>query len=247
MVRAKLGYVLAAVFACATIVTAAEGGRAEKWRCAAPDQVALLMAGRPPAGAVVLFSGDQDQIHDLWYERYSTNPAGWTVAGGIATPNGHDISTKHEYRDAYVHVEFRCPADENGNPRGHGNSGVGLQGRYEVQILNSYGKQPEKHECAAFYDEKPPMVNACRKAGDWQTFDIIFRAPRFDGTGKLTENPRATVFQNGVLVQNNEEFSGMTGIQYGQYKEMTKTGPLILQGDHDPVQFRNVWIVPLGG
>ena len=99
-------------------------------------------------------------------------------------------------------------------------------------------------QCGAIYGQYPPQVNVCRPPGEWQTYDIIFRAPRFDDAGKVTAKARATVFQNGILVQNNEEFNGPTGIQYSQYKDEVKTGPLILQGDHDPVQFRNVWIVP---
>ena len=96
------------------------------------------------------------------------------------------------------------------------------------------------------YSQKAATRNASRRPGEWQTYDIIFRAPRFDAaTKQVTEKPRATIFHNGVLVQNNAEFTGMTGIQYGEYKAMAPTGPLVLQGDHDAVQFRNVWVVPL--
>ncbi len=215
----------------------------------APDAAMTVfsLSAQPPKGAILLFTGHADQIRDNWYQRYTNNPAAWTVdAHGVATPNKADITSKQEFGDCYVHVEFRTPVDENGKTIGEGNSGVGLQGRYEVQILDSYGKQqPGKEDGGGFYSEKPPKVNASRKPGEWQTYDIIFRAPRFDDNGQLTEKPRATVFQNGIVVQDNEEFTGMTGIQYGEYKEMTKTGPLVLQGDHDPVQFRNVWIVPL--
>jgi hypothetical protein len=207
--------------------------------------VALALPTHPPKGAIILYSGKPEELHDLWYKRYSTDPAGWTIGNdGVATPNHTDIATRQEFGDCFVHVEFCEPTDAAGKTIGDGNSGVGFQGRYEVQILDSYGKAPEAHQCGALYSQKKPIVIASKKPGEWQTYDIIFRAPRFDDAGKVTEKARATVFQNGILVQNNEEFNGPTGIQYSQYKGEVKSGPLILQGDHDPVQFRNVWIVP---
>jgi len=197
------------------------------------------LSTEPPDGAVVLFGGKAEQMRDNWYARRSTEPAGWTVDDkGVATPNKRDISSKQEFGDCCLHVEFCEPLE------GHGNSGVGMQGRYEVQILNSYGKKPESHECGAFFDQTPPKVIASKPAGKWQTFDIFFRAPRFDANGKVVENARATVYQNGVLIHQDEEFKGPTGIQYEQYKDEAPTGPIVLQGDHDAVQFRNVWIVP---
>ncbi len=125
----------------------------------------------PPEGAIVLFGGKSEQMRDNWYARRSTDPPGWTVDDkGVATPNKRDISSKQEFGDCYLHVEFREPL------QGSGNSGVGLQGRYEIQILNSYGKKPEAHECGAIYSQTPPMVIASKPAGEWQTYDIFFRA-----------------------------------------------------------------------
>jgi hypothetical protein len=193
----------------------------------------------PPEGATVLFGGKAEDMQNNWYARRSTKPAGWKVDDqGVATPNRRDITSKQEFGDCYLHVEFCVPK------RGNGNSGVGLQGRYEIQIENSYGKKPEKHQCGAFYDQTPPKVIASKPAGEWQSFDIFFRAPRFDADGKLTEKARATVYQNGVLLHEDEEFRGPTGIHYEQYKGEVPKGPVVLQGDHGPVQFRNVWIVP---
>ena len=120
-----------------------------------------------------------------------------------------------------------------------------MQGRYEIQIMDSYGGKPTVHGCGAFYSQKPARVNACKKAGEWQSFDIIFRAPRLNEEGQVVERARATVFHNGVLIHNNEEFAGPTGIQYGQFKGEAALGPIILQGDHDPVEFRNIWLVTL--
>jgi hypothetical protein len=193
----------------------------------------------PPEGAIVLFGGKPEQMRDNWYARRSTNPAGWAVDDkGVATPNKRDISSKQEFGDCYLHVEFCEPLKSGGN------SGVGMQGRYEIQILNSYGKKPEAHECGAFYSQTPPKVIASKPAGEWQTYDIFFRAPRFDAAGKLVEKARATVYQNNVLLHEDAEIKGPTGIQYEQYKGEVAKGPIVLQGDHDTVQFRNVWIVP---
>lgn len=219
----------------------AAGQAAPAASATATAPVALPLPTQPPRGAIVLFGGRADQLQSNFYRRYTTNPANWTVDNnGVATPQKADIATRREFGDCYLHVEFRTP------PGMGGNSGIGFQGRYELQILGDYGKTPESHGSAALYSQKASMVNASKRSGEWQTYDIIFRSPRFDAAGtQVTEKPRATVFHNGVLVQNNAEFTGMTGIQYGQYKAMTPTGPLVLQGDHDPVQFRNVWIVPL--
>jgi hypothetical protein len=213
---------------------------------AASIPVKVSLSTQPPKGAILLFTGKPDQITSGFYKRYSKDPAGWTVdADGVANPNKTDITSKQEFGDCFVHADFRIAVDANGKAIGHGNSGVGLQGRYEIQILDSYGKKPEAHECGALYSQKPPLVIASKKAGEWQTYDIIFRAPRFGADGKVTDQPRVTVIQNGILIQNNNDFNGMTGIQYGEYKEAVKTGPIILQGDHDVVQFRNVWVAPL--
>jgi hypothetical protein len=194
---------------------------------------------KPPAGAIVLFGGKAEQMRDNWYARRSLKPAGWTVDDqGVATPNHRDISSKQEFGDCYLHVEFCEPLTSTGN------SGVGMEGRYEIQILNSYGKQPEAHECGAYYSETPPRVIASKPAGQWQTYDIFFRAPRFDANDKLVEKARATVYQNGIVIHEDEEIQGPTGIQYEQYKGEVPKGPIVLQGDHDTVRFRNVWIVP---
>ncbi len=193
----------------------------------------------PPEGAIVLFGGKAEQMRDNWYARRSKDPAGWKVDDkGVATPNKRDVSSKQEFGDCYLHVEFCEPLT------GSGNSGVGMEGRYEIQILNSYGKQPESHECGAYYSQTPPKVIASKPAGEWQTFDIFFRAPRFDAEGKRVEKARATVYQNGILIHEDEEIQGPTGIQYEQYKGEVPKGPIVLQGDHDTVLFRNVWILP---
>jgi hypothetical protein len=212
------------------------------------------LSSAPPEGAVVLLPAKGDAASALkvnWYKRYTTDAPEWVVEkDGSVHPTKaakYDLTSRSEFGDCYLHVEFKTPEGETGGiAAGGGNAGVSFLGRHEIQILNDWGKPgTESHGCAALYSQKAALVNACKKPGEWQTYDIVFRAPRFGADGKATEMPRATVFLNGVLVQNNEAFTGMTGIQYGQYKEMAATGPISLQGDHDPVTFRNLWVVPI--
>ena len=240
---AALAVACVAAAGCALTATRMQAASGQDSPGRPPVPLALPVAA--PAGAKELITGKPDQLKTFWVQRYTQNPAGWTAdSTGAVTPNKSDIATREEFGDCYVHVEYRTPADANGNPVGTGNAGIGLQGRYEIQMMSSFGQPARRNGNASMYNQRPPRVNASRKAGEWQSFDIVFRAPRFDAAGQVTEKPRATVFHNGVLVHNNEEFTGMTGIQYDQYKEMTKTGPIVLQGDHDPVQFRNLWVIP---
>ncbi|MHC4808639.1 MAG: 3-keto-disaccharide hydrolase, partial [Planctomycetota bacterium] len=151
--------------------------------------------------------------------------------------------------DVRAHIEFMVPRGSN--------SGVYFMGRYEIQILDSWGKkQPTFSDCGGIYqrwDDKrtpkgyegrPPRVNASLPPGQWQTFDVIFRAPRFDKTGKKIANARfVKVIHNGILVHRNAEVTGPT--RAGTYRDEKPRGPLMLQGDHGPVAYRNIWIVPL--
>ncbi len=211
-----------------------------------PAPIALSLPSQPPSGALVLFGGTEEDLKKHWYRRGSTEEPTWVVGSdGSMAPRRTDITSRAEFADCYLHVEFRPTVDEQGRTRGHGNAGVGLQGRYEIQIMDSFSAEPSASGCGSFYSQKPPRVNACKKAGEWQSYDIIFRAPRFDAEGKVVERARATVFQNGVLIHANEEFSGPTGIQYGEFKGESPRGPIVLQGDHDPVEFRNIWVIPL--
>lgn len=198
---------------------------------------ALEIGAKAPAGASVLLDGTVSTLKANWFKRYTKNDAGWTVSDGAYNNDGSDITSKKEYGDCTMFVEFRTPKT------GDGNAGVSFQGRYEIQIFENFGKTPDKHNSAALYDQRPANINACKPAGEWQSYLIIFRAPRFDANGAVTEKARATVIHNGVIVQNNESFTGPTGIQYREYKGEAPKGPLSLQGDHGKVQFRNLWVV----
>lgn len=227
---------LARMAALPLVALAAVGVHAQD---AKPLPPAIPLPTAAPKGAIVLLDGKAETFAAQWLKRNSAEPAGWTFADGVVTPNRTDITSKQSFGDFFLHVEFKCPTT------GHGNAGIGLQGRYEVQIYASHGQKPENTNAAAFYSQKPASVEASKPAGEWQTYDIVFRAPRFNAEGKVVEPARATVFFNGVLVHANNDFLGPTGIQYGDFKDMAKTGPIVLQGDHDAVQYRNIWVIPL--
>jgi hypothetical protein len=195
----------------------------------------------PPSDAVVLFDGTS---LDGW-TRVDGSPPGWQAEGkpgGVMTivPGSGSIISRVTFADAQVHVEFMTPAPAaQGQDRG--NSGVYLQGRYEIQVLDSYQNQTyPTGQCGAVYGQHVPLVNACRSPGEWQTYDIVFRAPRFNEQGEKTRSARVTVFHNGVLIHNDAEVSGPTGA--APVKETPDPGPLFLQDHGHPVQYRNIWI-----
>ena len=213
-----------------------------------PNQAGDEAPVPPPKapGVVVLFSGKAEDLTANWLKRGTDQPAAWKVEDGALISGGGDIVTRQEFGDFQLHIEFRTPNMPNATGQGKGNSGIGIFSRYEVQVLDSYGIEvPGKGDCGAVYSLSAPLVNACRPPEVWQTFDIIFRAPRFDANNAMVAKPVVTVIQNGVVIQNNVEIPGMTGIQYQQFKEPGKTGNILLQDHGNRVGYRNIWIVPL--
>jgi hypothetical protein len=210
---------------------------------AAPEGEPRVVDPDPlPSDAIVLFDGE-----DLsqWKSDKDGGPAKWEVKDGAATVNGTGyISTKQSFGDCQLHIEWATPAVVKGEGQGRGNSGVYLQGRYEIQILDSYiNKTYYDGQAGAVYKEYAPLVNVCRKPGEWQAYDIIYHAPRFDDAGKLLKPGRVTVLQNGVLIQDNVEIKGPTGAAgEPKYTAHPLKQPLTLQDHHNPVRFRNIWI-----
>jgi Domain of Unknown Function (DUF1080) len=199
-------------------------------------------AGTPPSDAVVLFDGkDLSQ-----WQHKDGSAAKWKVENGYAevVPKAGFIYTKQPFGDCQLHVEFREPTPPHGDSQDRGNSGVFLQGLYEVQVLDSYdNKTYADGQASAIYGQYPPLVNAARPPGEWQSYDIIFHAPRFSADGKLLRPARFTVLQNGVLTQDNVEPVGPT--EHGErppYKQTPEKLPLALQDHGDPVRYRNIWI-----
>lgn len=202
----------------------------------------------PPEGAVVLFNGT-GLSH--WVKRRGgaeNEPAAWPIQedGAAMVSQGGDILSRETFADFYLHLEFCCPdSPPHITGQGRGNSGVFLQGRYEIQVLDSYniGKEPGKGDCGALYNHAAPLVNACRPPETWQAYDILFRASRFDEKGAKTENARVTAFQNGLVIHNNVEVPRQTG--GARDEDYAHPGPLMLQDHGNPVRFRNIWVLPL--
>jgi len=166
------------------------------------------------------------------------------VRDGYAEVNGTgSILTKEQFGNVQLHVEWATPAKVESESQGRGNSGVFMMGRYEIQVLDSYENRTYADgQASALYGQYPPLVNACRKPGEWQTYDIVFRAPRF-ADGKLVKPARATVFQNGVLTQDAQEFLGRTEHRkVGEYAAHEAALPIGLQDHGNPVRYRNIWI-----
>ncbi len=198
----------------------------------------------PPSDAIVLFDGSN---LNQWRDKKTGEAAPWTVANGVATSAKNDIVTTNQFGDLQLHLEFREPAPPKGSGQGRGNSGVFLMGRYEIQVLDCYdNKTYADGSTGAVYAQHPPLVNACRKPGDWQTYDIIFNVPHFDTDGRLITPGYATVFHNGVVVQNHQAIRGDTNWRsVGEYKSHDSTGPLALQFHGNAVAFRNIWVRPV--
>lgn len=196
------------------------------------------LGAQPPADAVVLFDGSSAKA---WTAGGKDCP--WKLEGGYMEVNGGgSIETREHFGDVQLHVEWASPAKVESSSQGRGNSGVFLMGRYEIQILDSF-ENPTYADggAAALYGQFPPLVNVSRGPGEWQSYDIFFRAPRFQGD-TLVEPARVTVLHNGVLVHNNQAFLGATRHRdVATYASHAEAGPIGLQDHGNPVRFRNIW------
>ena len=218
----------------------------------APSDAIVLFDGTDLAGWQAMqlrIAGDMpgmvESIADYVPGR-ATEPARWEVANGVMTvaPGTGAIETKQAFGDVQVHLEWNAPVAEGKSGQGYSNSGVFFMGLYEVQILNSYKNETYNNgQASSVYKQHIPLVNASRAPGEWQSYDIIFIAPRFSEKGRLVSPARITVFHNGVLVQNSVELLGPTTyIGASHYTPHPEKMPLALQDHGDPVQFRNIWI-----
>ena len=201
-------------------------------------------AEAPPSDAVVLFDGS-----DLAAWAGRDGDARWQVEDGYMEVNGSgSIRTRESFGDCQLHIEWAAPAEVSSGSQGRGNSGVFLMGRYEVQVLDSYQNRTYPDgQAAALYGQSPPLVNACRPPGEWQSYDIVFEAPRFEG-GELVEPAYATVIHNGVVVHHRKALLGATTHRrVAAYSPHGAEGPIELQDHGNPVRFRNIWVRPLGG
>lgn len=201
--------------------------------------------GAPPSDAVVLFDG---RDLSLWAGD-SGQAAPWKVENGYAeiAPESGNIHTRRGFGDCQLHIEWMAPVPPHGDGQERGNSGVYLMGRYEVQVLDSYDNRTYADgQAAAVYGQYPPLVNASRPPGEWQSYDIVFHRPRFDAQGTLLSPARLTVLHNGVLVQDDVELSGPTAHQRRPpYSVHPDRLPLLLQNHENAVRYRNIWIRPI--
>lgn len=202
-------------------------------------------ASRPPSDAIVLFDGrnlnEWLSAKDSTAAKWQLNPdSSMTVLRGAG-----DIMTKRSFGDCQLHFEWRTPPVAANSPtgQGRGNSGVFFQNRYEVQVLDSYENRTYSNgQASAVYKQHIPLVNACRPPGDWQTYDIVYTAPRFNADGVQVASGRVTVIHNGVLTQNNVEIKGTTEYIGLPKVEAHGKAPIKLQDHGDPISYRNIWI-----
>ena len=211
-------------------ISVRDGGGTEVAVLKKVERKSPTLGATPPAGAVVLFDG---RNADAWEKGRIED--GLLVAG---------TTSKLKFRDHKVHIEFRLPYQPEDRGQGRGNSGIYLQGRYEVQMLDSFGLTGEHNECGGIYSVKKPDVNMCLPPLAWQTYDIEYKAAVFAEDGKkVVSNPRVTVKHNGVTIHDNVELPGERVTTAAPNQPDAKPGPVYLQDHGNPVRYRNIWVV----
>jgi hypothetical protein len=205
----------------------------------------------PPSDAIVLFDGKD--LHNWVSANDTTRPAAWTVDSGVFTvkPGAGNIQTRQRFEDYQLHLEWREPVEDSTKHKGqdYGNSGLFLaslgkgDAGYELQILDSYhSKTYTNGQAGSLYKQYPPLVNACKPAGQWQTYDVIWKAPRFNADSSLKSPATVTAFQNGVLIQNHAVLKGVTLYIGHPYYLKHGPSPIKLQDHHHLVSYRNIWV-----
>jgi len=196
---------------------------------------------KPPAGAAVLlpFAPGRKPSLDAW-----TNATWGPLPDGSVRVGKGSTRTKRQFGDCRIHLEFRTPYERDRLGQGRGNSGVYVQTRFEVQVLDSFGLVSTYQDCGAIYKVSPPLVNACLPQLAWQTYDITFRAARISPDNKTLQRARITVLHNGIKIQDAVELPEW---KHGKAKDGIQQGSLLLQDHHNPVQYRNIWLVEVPG
>lgn len=243
---------LAAAALTAACSGSASGQDPVEWPVHSPDrpQPPVVEPGpypgsfAPPSDAVVLFDGTSLAAWRTADD--AARPVGWRVEDGYfeVVRGGGNIATAQAFGDIQLHLEWMAPSPPSGEGQGRGNSGVFFMSQYELQVLDSYQNTTYADgQAAAIYGQRPPLVNASRPPGEWQTYDVVFRAPRFGEDGAVAEPATMTVFHNGVLVHDGAVLIGATAHQRrASYSPHADRLPLMLQDHGDPVRFRNIWL-----
>lgn len=198
-----------------------------------------------PSDAIVLFDGKD---FSKWKSSKTGGAVQWTAAEGAMTvkPGTGDIETVDQFDDYQLHIEFRTPAQVKGSSQGRGNSGIFMQGKYELQVLDSYNNRTYSNgQAGSIYKQTMPLVNASRRPGEWQVYDVIYTSPRFNKDGMIIHPAYITVLHNGVVVQNHTPIYGTTPYIGKPQYEVHGKGPIRLQDHNNPTSFRNIWIRPL--
>lgn len=247
MRSALLSFALALSFASMAAAQDPYGPIADL-KLAKPEDAEDQPSVAPPPGAVVLFDG---KGLDAWTRR-DGKPAGWKLVDGNAMQvSGGDIITKEKFDGSFkLHVEFRVPYMPKAGGQGRGNSGVYLQGRYEVQVLDSYGLKSQNNDCGGIYTVAAPLVNACKAPTVWQSYDIDYTAPKCDGK-QITEPAVMSVLHNSQKIHDNVRIANkrdgkevpVTNTTSGLGGDPCSPGPILLQDHGNPVQYRNIWVV----
>jgi Domain of Unknown Function (DUF1080) len=239
----------ASVFALSIVFISACGQQAgdpkatEVWE-PVPKVITPAVANKPPSDAAVLFDGKN---FSNWQAEKDGSPAKWKLekdGSMYAVKGAGNIQTKQAFGSCQLHVEWRTPAKVEGEGQGRGNGGIFLMGLYELQVLDSYENITYPNgQAGSIYKQHIPLVNACLKPGEWQTYDIIFTAPKFNKDSSLASPARFTVLQNGVLIQNNVEVKGPTlYIGIPKYTAHSEKRQLVIQDHNNTTSYRNIWI-----
>ena len=255
MIRRKRDLVVATIGTSCTLMlvaSTAAGQKVKDWPIHSMDRpqpgivIPAPLSGPvpPPSDATVIFNGED--LSGWRSAGDSAQPAKWRIANGYmeVEPGSGNIQTRDGYGDVQLHVEFATPVEVAGEGQERGNSGVYLMATYEIQVLDSYrnATYPDG-QAAAVYGQHPPLVNASRAPGEWQTYDIIFHRPRFDAKKKLLSPARVTVIHNGVLVQDNVTLTGPTGHHARPpYRYHAPAMPILLQDHGNKTRYRNIWL-----
>ena len=240
-------WLIALAVAFISVPALAQYGDISDLKVARPEDKQDVKPTPPPQGATVLFDGTEKSLEQNW-ENQGGGKAAWKVKDGAAQVGGGSIVTKEKFDEPiHLHVEFRTPYEPKKQGQARGNSGVYLQGRYEVQVLDSYGIPIEKYamgDCGSIYGVAVAKQNACKAPTVWQSYDIEFHPPTFDASGKKTAPARMTVIHNGVKIHDDQEIN-VDNTTAGMGGDPKTPGPIMLQDHGDPVQYRNVWVKKL--
>ncbi len=237
-------YLTTLFFACSLFVANAQitDPKATEVWTPEPRVVTPGVGTQPPSDAIVLFKGTDWKE---WNTLKDSAAVGWSLedGAGMVKPGVGNIRTNRSFGDVQLHLEFSAPTVVKGDGQGRGNSGVFLQSRYEVQVLDSYQNRTYSNgQVGAIYKQSIPLVNPSRKPGEWQTYDILYTAPRFNGDGLLVSPARVTVLLNGIVIQLNTEIKGTTEYIGLPQNQAHGKAPIMLQDHGDLVRYRNIWV-----